>query len=35
MITDIKIHRPEPIVVEKKLEIFNRATDVKETIRRW
>ena len=33
MTTDININRPEPIVSEKKLEIFSRATDVKRTIK--
>ena len=33
MITDLNINRPEPIVDEKQLELFNRATDVKRTIK--
>ena len=33
MITDINVNKPEPIVSEKQLELFNRTTDVKLTIK--
>ena len=33
MITDKDINKPEPIVSGKPLELFNRATDVKQTIK--
>lgn len=33
MITDINVNKPAPIVAGKKVELFNRGTDVKETIR--
>ncbi|MFQ3174317.1 MAG: tRNA1(Val) A37 N6-methylase TrmN6 [Mariniflexile sp.] len=33
MITDINVNKPEPIVNEKQLELFNRATNVKQTIK--
>ena len=33
MNTDIALNRPEPIVSEKKLELFNRSSDVKLTIK--
>ena len=33
MITDINVNKPEPIVSEKQLDLFNRATDVKATIK--
>ena len=33
MITDIDVNKPEPIVSGKPLELFNRATDVKLTIK--
>lgn len=33
MITDLNINRPEPIVDEKQLELFNRTSDVKRTLK--
>jgi hypothetical protein len=33
MITDLTINKPKPIVSKKRLDIFNRNLDVKETIR--
>ncbi len=33
MITDIAINKPEPIVSGKQLAVFNRNTDIKDTIR--
>ena len=33
MITDINVNKPTPILSEKQLELFNRATDVKHTIK--
>jgi tRNA1(Val) A37 N6-methylase TrmN6 len=33
MITDINVNKPEPIVNGKQLELFNRATNVKQTIK--
>ncbi len=33
MITDINVKKPEPIASEEQLELFNRATDVKLTIK--
>ncbi len=33
MITDINVNKPEPIVYGKQLELFNRTTDVKLTIK--
>ncbi|MDO6803642.1 50S ribosomal protein L11 methyltransferase [Wenyingzhuangia sp. 1_MG-2023] len=33
MITDIKINKPEAIVSEKQLRLFNQASDVKHTIK--
>ena len=33
MITDINVNKPEPITSGKQLELFNRATDVKLTIK--
>ncbi|WP_188463828.1 methyltransferase [Bizionia arctica] len=35
MITDIQINKPEPIIkTEKRLELFQRSSDVKQTIKR-
>ncbi len=31
--TDIKVNKPEPILSGKQLELFNRTTDVKLTIK--
>ena len=33
MITDINVNKPQPIVSEKQLELFNNTTDVKLTIK--
>ncbi|PTM04187.1 MAG: methyltransferase type 11 [Bacteroidetes bacterium] len=33
MITDISVNKPQPIVSEKQLELFNNATDVKVAIK--
>ena len=33
MTTDINVNKPEPILSGKQLELFNRATDVKHTIK--
>ncbi len=33
MITDINVNKPEPIVSEKQLELFNRTSDIKLTIK--
>ena len=33
MITDITTHKPEPILPGEQLELFNRNTDVKRTIK--
>ena len=33
MITDININKPEPIVTEQELEVFNRSSDLKHTLR--
>jgi hypothetical protein len=33
MTTDLKINKPEPILTEKQLELFNSTTDVKHTIK--
>ncbi len=33
MSTDITINKPEPFVPEKRLELFNRTTDVNLTIK--
>ena len=33
MITDIALHKPEPIVPGKKIEVFNRNSDIKSTVR--